>query len=45
MLDILFKRRSIRRYKSKAIEREKVDSILKAALHHLLQGVYARGSL
>ncbi|HHW69861.1 MAG TPA: hypothetical protein GX392_00730 [Clostridiales bacterium] len=32
MLDILFKRRSIRRYKSKAIEREKVDSILKAAL-------------
>ena len=32
MLDLLRTRRSIRKYKNKAIEKEKVDTILKAAL-------------
>ena len=41
MLDLLKKRRSIRKYKDREVEEEKVDSIVKAALLSPSSRVYA----
>ncbi len=45
MLELLFKRRSIRKYKDISIEKDKVDKLIKAALLSHLKKYYLGNSL